>query len=304
MFYYGPNSKASGHFALPNRYTKMIPDWFRSSIDAPSRTFKEPIAIVGIGCRFPGASSLESLWHLLCENSEAVREIPPDRADFASYYDPTPATPGKLITRRGGFLDGIDRFDPYFFGISPREAERIDPQQRLLLEVAWEALENAGLRRDEWTGSRTGVFMGLWTSDYEGCMFKASNDIDLFTTTGGGRYAASGRLSYAFDLRGPSLTVDTACSSSLVAVHLACQSLRARESELALAGGVNLLIQPHISIGYSRARMLSPDGRCKFGDAAADGYVRSEGAGVVVLKLLSRALADSDPIHAVFAEAP
>ncbi len=191
----------------------------------------------------------------------------------------------------------MDRFDASFFGISPREATCMDPQQRLLLEVAWEAFEDAGLTQERLAGSATGVFIGMWTSEYESRMFGASPDIDLYVTTGGGRYAASGRLSYAFDLRGPSLTLDTACSSSLVAVHLACQSLRSGESEMALAGGVNLILEPHISIGYSRSAMLSADGRCRFGDARASGYVRSEGVGLVLLKPLSQALARwrSDP---------
>jgi pimaricinolide synthase PimS2 len=225
--------------------------------------------------------------------------MPPNRFDIGSYFDPTPNAPGKIVSRRGGFLRDIDQFDTYFFGISPREAERIDPQQRLLLELAWEAFEDAGLLPERLVSSRTGVFVGMWTNEYEDCMFNASSDCDLYTTTGGGRYAASGRLSYAFDLRGPSMTVDTACSSSLVAVHLGCQSLRLGESTMVLAGGVNLILQPHISIGYSRGRMLSPDAQCKFGDASADGYVRSEGAGLVLLKRLSQALADGDSIHAV-----
>ena len=225
--------------------------------------------------------------------------MPPNRFDIDSYFDPTPSTSGKIVSRRGGFLRDIDRFDTYFFGISPREVERIDPQQRLLLELAWEAFEDAGLLPERLAASRTGVFVGMWTNEYEDCMFNASSDCDLYTTTGGGRYAASGRLSYVFDLRGPSMTVDTACSSSLVAVHLGCQSLRLGESTMVLAGGVNLILQPHISIGYSRGGMLSPDAQCKFGDASADGYVRSEGAGLVLLKSLSQALADRDRIHAL-----
>ncbi|MCU1242343.1 MAG: polyketide synthase [Candidatus Acidoferrum typicum] len=260
---------------------------------------REPVAIIGMACRFPGADSRQDLWNLLRNGLPAIGEMPPNRFDIDSYVDPTPNVPGKIVSRRGGFLRDVDRFDTYFFGIAPREAERIDPQQRLLLELGWEVFEDAGLLPERLAASRTGVFVGMWTNEYEDCMFNASYDCDLYTTTGGGRYAASGRLSYAFDLRGPSMTVDTACSSSLVAVHLACQSLRLGESTMALAGGVNLIFQPHISIGYSRGRMLSPDGQCKFGDASADGYVRSEGAGLVLLKSLSRALADGDRIHAL-----
>src|SRR5262249_22998672 len=242
----------------------------------------EPVAIIGIGCRFPGdANCPEDFWHLLQEDMDAITKIPVNRFDADVLYDPRPAIPGKVVTRQGGFLKHMDHFDPHFFGISPREATYMDPQQRLLLEVAWEAFESAGVVRDKLAGSRTGVFIGMWTNDYEARMYGATSEIDLYVTTGGGRYSASGRLSYVFDLRGPSLTLDTHFSSSLVAVHLACQSLRNGESELALAGGVNLILQPHITIAYSRSTMLAPDGRCKFGDAGANGYVRSEGVGVI-----------------------
>src|SRR5579883_3206861 len=265
--------------------------------DGPNR---DPIAIVGIGCRFPGGVDTPRAFRdLLCKGVDAIGPMPADRFDVDAYYHPTPATPGKIVTRDGGWLGGIDEFDAEFFGISAREAIWLDPQQRLLLEVAWEALEDAGMPRQRVAGSRTGVFIGLWTNDYVERAFAASDDVDLYVTTGGGRYSAAGRLSFAFDLRGPSLTVDTACSSSLVAVHLACQSLRSGESELALAGGANLILQPQISIGYSRSGMLSPDARCKFGDADANGYVRSEGIGVLVLKPLAAALAAGDPIYAL-----
>jgi acyl transferase domain-containing protein len=264
------------------------------------RSEREPIAIIGIGCRYSGGvSSPAAFWRLLCDEIDAIGEMPSGRFDVDAYYDPQPRTAGKIVTRKGGFLAQIDRFDADFFGISPREATCMDPQQRLLLEVAWEALEDGGQRPDQLAGSKTGVFVGMWANEYEDMMYNASNEIDLYVTTGGGRYAASGRLSYFFDLRGPSVTVDTACSSSLVTVHFACRSLWSGESTLALAGGVNLIIEPQISIGYSRSGMLSPDAHCKFGDARADGYVRSEGVGMVVLKPLSQALADNDPIYAM-----
>jgi acyl transferase domain-containing protein len=260
----------------------------------------ESIAIIGIGCRFPGGVNCpEDFWHLLQQGTDAITEIPADRFNVDILYDPRPAMPGKVVTRHGGFVEHVDQFDPSFFSISPREAVYMDPQQRLLLEVAWEAFESAGVTRNQLAGSRTGVFIGMWTNDYEARMYEATSEIDLYMTTGGGRYSASGRLSYAFDLRGPSLTIDTHCSSSLVAVHLACQSLRSGESELALAGGVNLILQSHITIAYSRSMMLAPDGRCKFGDAGANGYVRSEGIGVILLKPLSQAQVDQDPIYAV-----
>jgi phthiocerol/phenolphthiocerol synthesis type-I polyketide synthase C len=260
----------------------------------------DSVAIIGIGCRFPGdANNPRTFWQLVCNGTDAITTIPPDRFDVDALYQAEPATPGKIVTRQGGFLENIDLFDPYFFGISPREAASLDPQQRLLLEVAWEALEDAGLVIDSLAGTPTGVFIGAWTNEYERQMYATTSDIDLYVTTGGGRSSISGRLSYVFDLRGPSLTVDTACSSSLVAIHLACQSLRNQECTLALAGGVNLILSPAITIGYSRSKMLSADGRCKFGDARADGYVRSEGAGVIVLKPLAQALADGDSIYAV-----
>jgi acyl transferase domain-containing protein/acyl carrier protein len=258
------------------------------------------VAIVGIGCRFPGgATDPASLWELLNAGADAITEIPPSRINLNRYYDARPATPGRMMTRWGGFLDGIEDFDADFFGISPREAERLDPQQRLLLETAWEALEDAGQDMQQLEGTRTGVFVGQWLSDFEARLFANPDTVDFYMTTGSGRYAASGRVSYAFGLRGPSLTLDTACSSSLVAIHLAAQSVWSGESEMAIAGGANTILQPHISIAYSQSRMMAPDGRCKFGDARGDGYVRSEGAGVVVLKSLDRALTDGDRIYAV-----
>jgi len=251
---------------------RASPGW-SSEQDAPAQLgLKEPIAVIGIGCRFPGgADSPESYWRLLWEGADAIAQVPASRFDVDAYFDPRPATPGKIMTRWGGFLDRIDQFDAAFFGISPREAERMDPQQRLLLEVAWEALEDAGHPLERLAGSPTGVFVGLWLNDYEARLFQDPRHVDFYMTTGSGRYSASGRLSYALGLQGPSMTVDTACSSSLVAVHLACQSLRSGESQLALAGGANVILQPHITIAYSQSKMMAPDGRCKFGDARADG---------------------------------
>ena len=259
-----------------------------------------PIAIVGIGCRFPGGVfDPASFWRLLIEERDVIAEIPPDRFDVAQYFEARGGTPGKMMTRWGGFLEHIDRFDAEFFGISPREAERLDPQQRLLLELSWEALEDAGQDAIQLEGTPTGVFIGQWLSDFESRLFANPDAVDFYMTTGSGRYAASGRISYCLGLRGPSLTIDTACSSSLTAVHLAVRSLRSGESQLAIAGGVNIILQPQISIAYSQSLMMASDGRCKFGDARGDGYVRSEGAGVVVLKLLDRARADGDRVYAV-----
>ncbi len=259
-----------------------------------------PIAIVGIACRFAGGiTNVESFWKTVLLGVDAIGEIPADRMRVDSLYDPNPSTPGKMITRWGGFLDRIDEFDAEFFGISPREAERMDPQQRILCELAWETVEDAGIDPDQLEGRRVGVYIGQWTGDFESRLFAESSQVDFLATQGTGRYATSGRLSYVLGLRGPSLTIDTACSSSLAAVHLACQAIRSGDCEAALAGGVNLILQPEITVAYSQVRMMASRGRCRFGDADGDGYVRSEGAGLVLLKPLSRAVLDGDRIYAV-----
>jgi len=259
----------------------------------------EPVAIVGIGCRLPGAGSVAEFWQLLRDGTDAISEVPPDRWDIDAFYDPDAEVPGKMNTRRGGFLKQVDRFDPQFFGISPREAARMDPQQRLLLEVAWEALEDAGQVPRELAGSRTGVFVGIASQDYGQMQLTDPQLSDAYAGTGSGLSIAANRLSYFFDLRGPSLAIDTACSSSLVAVHSACESLRRGESSVALAGGANVILSPVLSVNFTKAGFLAPDGRCKAFDARANGYVRAEGAGMVVLKPLSRAMADGDSIYAV-----
>jgi acyl transferase domain-containing protein/acyl carrier protein len=280
--------------------THEMPNQNQDSPALEQGSKKEPIAIIGIGCRYPGGiNNPEQFWSLLLNETHVVSEIPSDRIDVKAYYDPRPATPGKIMTRWGGFLENIDQMDASFFGIAPREAERLDPQQRLLLEVAWESLEDAGQIPEQLKGSQTGVFTGLWLNDFEARLFADPSQTDFYMTTGSGRYSASGRVSYFLGLQGPSITIDTACSSSLVAVHLACQSLWTGETSLALAGGANVILQPHITIAYSQSKMMAPDGRCKFGDAQADGYVRSEGAAMVVLKRLSQAIVDGDPIYAV-----
>jgi acyl transferase domain-containing protein/thioesterase domain-containing protein/acyl carrier protein len=259
----------------------------------------EPVAVVGIGCRFPGASGPDAFWQLLKDGIDAIGEVPPDRWDLERYYDPDPLLPGKVNTRWGGFIESVDRFDASFFGISPREATRMDPQQRLLLEVAWEALEDAGQSPDHLAGSATGVFVGISSNDYAQFQFADPALIDAYAGTGNAHSIAANRLSYLLDLHGPSLAVDTACSASLVAVHWACQSLRTGECDLAIAGGVNLILTPGITINFTKAQIMAPDGRSKAFDARANGYVRGEGAGMVVLKPLSRALIDGDSIYAV-----
>ncbi|MDQ4075929.1 MAG: polyketide synthase, partial [Chloroflexota bacterium] len=258
----------------------------------------EPIAIIGIGCRFPQADNPEAFWKLLRNGVDAISEVPAERWDVDEFYDPDPTVLGKMNTRWAGFLDGVDRFDPYFFGISPREAASMDPQQRLLLEVAWEALEDAGQVLDDLAGRPVGVFVGISTNDYR-LEVRDPIYIDAYLGTGVLFSIAAGRISYLLNFRGPALAIDTACSSSLVAVHLACQSLQSGETELALAAGVNVILDPGGMIALTQLTALSPDGRCKVFDAQANGYVRGEGAGVVVLKRLEQALADGDPIYAV-----
>ena len=263
---------------------------------------REPIAIVGIGCRFPGASGPEAFWRLLAEGREAIGEIPPTRWNRdALYHDDPVSAPGTIRTRLGGYLDGIEQFDATFFGISPREATAMDPQQRLLLETSWEALEDAGLVVDGLTGEKVGVFVGIAAYDYAEIQHAFDNRhlIGPHTNTGLALSIAANRISYIFDFRGPSVAVDTACSSSLVAAHLACNSLLAGECRIALVGGVNAILKPEATIGFSRASMLAPDGRCKTFDARANGYTRGEGAGVVVLKRLSEALSAGDHIYAL-----
>lgn len=259
----------------------------------------EPVAIVGIGCRFPGADGPAAFWRLISDGVDATSDVPTDRWDADAFYNPDPSVPGTAVTRRGGFLREVDEFDYRFFGISPRESAQMDPQQRLLLEVAWEALEDAGQVPERLAGTRTGVFVGISTNDYGSLRMSQPQLVDAYTGTGNALSIAANRLSYTFDFHGPSMAIDTACSSSLVAVDLACRSLRDGECTMAVAGGVNVMLSPALAINFTKARLMAPDGRCKTFDAGADGYVRGEGAGVVILKPLSRALADNDPIYAV-----
>lgn len=269
----------------------------RAEIEALKRGPNEPVAIIGMACRFPGGGETpEQFWQLLDEGHSAITEVPAARWQVDDYYDPDPAVPGKMATRYGGFLRDVDSFDTHFFGISPRETASLDPQQRLLLEVAWEALENANLPPEQVYESPTGVFVGLTCFDHAIRLASSLNNFDHYAGTGSALNMAAGRVSYFLGLTGPSMVIDTACSSSLVALHLACQSLRAKESNLALAGGVNLMLSPEVMVSFSQARMLAADGRSKTFDAAADGYVRGEGCGVVVLKRLADALVDRNTI--------
>ncbi|MGD1920605.1 MAG: beta-ketoacyl synthase N-terminal-like domain-containing protein, partial [Pleurocapsa sp.] len=243
---------------------------------------QQDIAIIGIGCRFPGANNPDEFWQLLRDGKDAIKKS--DRWSKSSY---------------GGFIDDVNKFDPQFFGITPREAQSIDPQQRLLLEVSWAALEDAAVANQDLAGSNTGVFIGMSSSDYSQLRFHYGVDVDAYAGTGNAHSIAANRLSYIFDLKGPSLAVDTACSSSLVAIHLASLSLKTGECDKAIAGGVNLMLSPELTQTFSMAGMMAEDGRCKTFDADADGYVRGEGCGVVILKRLADARTDGDRILAV-----
>ena len=258
----------------------------------------EPIAIVGIGCRFPGAKGPQAFWRLLADGIDAITEVPANRFDINAFYDPTPGVAGKISSRFGGFIADVENFDAGFFGISPREADAMDPQQRLLIEIAYEALEDAGFPPDREEMSGTGVFLGMMSDDYLRHTYRSA-DLDLTIATGGSRGTAAARISYALGFQGPSMVVDSDRASSLTALHLACQSLRAGECSVALVGACNLILSPELSIACSRSGILSSDGRCKFGDARADGIVRSEGCGVLVLKPLSQALRDNDRVYAM-----
>lgn len=284
----------------PTKQALLALRQMQSKLEALEKAKHEPIAVVGMGCRFPGANNPEEFWQLLQAGKDAITEIPSDRWDGREYYDSHPNTPGKICTVYGGFIPHLRKFDASFFKIAPREAVSLDPQQRLLLEVSWEALENAAISPDKVKGSQTGVFIGISATDYwHRLLSRNEAEIDAYLTTGNTHSLAAGRISHFFDFTGSSIALDTACSSSLVAIHLAIKSLRDRECQMALAGGVNRLISPKISINFSQAKMLSADGRCKTFDESADGFVRSEGCGIIVLKRLEDAIADRDRIRAI-----
>jgi acyl transferase domain-containing protein len=276
-------------------------DRMQAKMDRLESGRREPVAIIGMACRYPGhVKDPESFWRLLQQGVDAIEEVPASRWDREAYFAPDEESPGKICTRFGGFVDEPDCFDPQFFGISPREALSMDPQHRLALEVAWEALESAAQAPAALAEKRVGVFLGITTRDYAGRLtHEGFEDLDAYALTGNLSAFAAGRISYVLGLQGVATAVDTACSSSLVAIHLACQSLRCGESSMALAGGVNMLLWPEISVTETKAHMLAPDGRCKTFDSRADGFVRSEGCGVLVMKRLSDAVACGDNILAL-----
>ncbi|KJX74689.1 type I polyketide synthase [Mycobacterium lepromatosis] len=279
-------------------------DDLTARLEIAEKSSTEPIAVIGMGCRFPGGvNNPEQFWDLLCDGRSGIVRVPSDRWDADAYYTDDHTVPGTICSTEGGFLTGWqpDEFDAEFFSISPREASAMDPQQRLLIEVAWEALEDAGVAPHTIRGTQTSVFVGVTAYDYMLTLAGRlrPEDLDAYIPTGNSANFAAGRLAYILGVRGPAVVIDTACSSSLVAVHLACQSLRRRESDGALVGGTNLLLSPGPSIACSRWGMLSPEGQCKAFDVSADGYVRGEGAGVVVLKRLDDAVRDGNRILAI-----
>lgn len=260
------------------------------------------IAIIGMACRLPGKSnSPQQFWEFLLNGGDGIVDVPADRWDAEAYYDSDRNIPGKMYVRRGGFIENIDQFDPQFFGISPKEAPHIDPQHRWLLELAYESFENAGLKLSDLKGSDTAVFIGQFMHDYEQIQLDrlGRNEISSHSATGPSMTLTANRISYSFDFTGPSVTLDTACSSSLVALDMACNAILNNDSKLALAGGVNILLRPELTMSICKASMLSPDMQCKSFDASANGYVRSEGAALVLVKRLSEALRDGDPVLAV-----
>jgi acyl transferase domain-containing protein/GNAT superfamily N-acetyltransferase len=271
--------------------------------DPPSvRPGREPIAIVGMACRFPGGiTDPDSFWRVLHDGVDCIGAVPANRWDADLLTADEPGTPGRINSRFGGFIRDADRFDAAFFGIGRREALLLDPQQRLLLEVSWEALEHAGIDPRGMAGREVGIYLGLIAHDYELMQLRGRRleEQGIYLCTGNAASVAAGRIGYFYDFHGPAMVVDTACSSSLVSVHLACQALREGEAEMAIAGGAHLVLAPELSVAYSQVRMLSPDGRCKTFDASADGYGRADGCGVVVLKTLSRARQDGDTVMAV-----
>jgi acyl transferase domain-containing protein len=303
-----PEAASSREAASDSAVAEMLPVMCAAAERVPAGQanrveLAEPIAVIGLACRFPGgAANAEDYWHILRGGVDAITEVPSDRWNISDFYDPNPETPGKMYSRWGGFLDSIDLFDAAYFGISPREAAVLDPQQRLLLEATVEALENAGQAPDPQNTSNTGVFVGIMNNNDFVSVKGTSSDpsrVNAHDSTGQATSAAAGRLSYALGFQGPSMAIDTACSSSLVAIHLACQSLRSKECQMAVAGGVNVIIAPEITISFCKTRMLSLTGRCKTFDAGADGYVRGEGCGVIVLKRFSDAVRDKDNILAL-----
>jgi 3-oxoacyl-[acyl-carrier-protein] synthase II len=284
----------------PTKKALLALKQMQQKLEASLKEKYESIAVIGMGCRFPGADNPEAFWQLLCNGVDAIAEVPPQHWDAWQYYHPNFDVPGKICTVKGGFVPNLQEFDASFFRIAPKEAVSLDPQQRLLLEVSWEALENAAIAPESLKNSQTGAFIGICSTDYwHKLLNRQATEIDAYLTTGNTHSLASGRISHFLGLTGASISLDTACSSSLVAVHLAIQNLRDRSCNLAIVGGVNRIISSEVSINFTKAKMLSPDGRCQTFDDRANGFVRSEGCGVIILKRLGDAIEEGDRILAV-----
>jgi acyl transferase domain-containing protein len=294
-------TKTDSDYAPLLKRSLLALDQMKAKLAAVENARNEPIAIIGMACRFPGGATIEEYWSLLRDGRDLVAEVPADRWDVEAFYDPDPDAIGKSYTRWGAFLPEVKAFDADFFGISRREAMNLDPQQRLLLELAWEGLENAGVAPAAMTGTRTAIHIGMASFDHVHLQAQSGAALNggAYTASGWAPAMAAGRLAYIFGLHGPATTIDTACSSSIVAAHLGVQNLRNGEADFAIAAGVNVMLSPLGSILCSRARMMSFDGRCKTFDASADGYVRGEGCGLLVMKRLSDARRDGDRILAV-----
>ena len=297
LFDYPTIEKLAAH--ILDKYVAVTPKKKKSKT-VKRLSNNEPIAVIGMSCRYPGgADSPEQFWELLKAEKSGIGKIKKDRWDINQWYDADPDTPGKMYIKEGGFVENIDQFDAAFFGISPQEAKTIDPQERLMLETCWEALENANKTKETLKDSNTGVYFGLIGTEYQAHVFGNADNINMYSALGTAHSAVTGRISYWLGLNGPNFPVDTACSSSLVALHLAVQAIRNGECDEAIAGGVNIILDPKTSVYFSKLRALSPTGNCHTFSEKADGFIRSEGCGVVVLKPLSKAQADGDEVLAV-----
>ncbi|MCG6895404.1 MAG: SDR family NAD(P)-dependent oxidoreductase, partial [Desulfobacteraceae bacterium] len=291
-----PPSRPGGKPAAPGKSRFRIP---APVPEVPAIPGDSPIAVIGMDARMPGSGNTTEFWRHLIEGEDLIREVPADRWDWRALHGDPSTEPNRTRAKWGGFLTDVDRFDPLFFGISPKEAELMDPQQRLFLETVWKTIEDAGYRASDIAGTDTGLFVGVSSNDYAELLGRCASAIEAQTATGMSHALLPNRISYLLDIHGPSEPIDTACSSSLVAVHRAVEAIRSRTCDMAIAGGVNLILTPTATISFDKAGMLSPDGRCKTFDEKADGYVRGEGVGAVLLKPLDRALADGDWIYAV-----
>lgn len=281
----------------PSEYKKNNVTYIQGEKQASISYNKEPIAVIGMSCRLPGAENVEAFWNNLLEQKDIIKEIPPDRWNWRNIYGDSHTESNKTFVKNAAFIDYIDEFDEELFGITNREAVFMDPVQRMALEESHRAIEDAGIKHSDLRDSNTGVYIGLVSMEYYEMVTKSMHEIDPYLSTGNSRAVTANRISYVYSLRGPSEVIDTACSSSIVAVERAIDDMRLGKCSMAIAGGVNAILSPQVHLAYSRTGMLSPDGKCKTFDESADGYGRGEGCGIMILKPLSKAIADHDPIH-------